>query len=63
MLNKAAEDDTDVSKLVLMQVCRQVAEGMKHLHLYNIIHRDLEEHPRLLPLRSAQLEAHTRQGH
>ena len=41
VLNKAADDDTDVSKLVLMQVCMQVAEGMEHLHLYNIIHRDL----------------------
>ena len=41
VLNKAAEDNTDVSNLVLTQVCMQVAEGMEHLHLYNIIHRDL----------------------
>jgi serine/threonine protein kinase len=41
VLNKAVEDDTDVSDLVLMQICMQVAEGMVHLHLYDIIHRDL----------------------
>jgi len=41
VLNKAVEDDTDVSNLVLMQICMQVAEGMEHLHLHSIVHRDL----------------------
>ena len=41
VLNKAVEDDTDVSNLVLMQICMQVEEGMEHLHLHSIVHCDL----------------------
>ena len=36
VLIKAVENEIDVSNLVLMQVCMQVAEGMEHLHLHSI---------------------------
>jgi hypothetical protein len=41
VLMKAAEDGQDVSKLVLIAMGMQVAEGITHLHLHDIVHRDL----------------------
>ena len=41
VLKKASEDDAEVSNAVSTAICLQVAEGMAHLHLYNIIHRDV----------------------
>jgi serine/threonine protein kinase len=41
LLSKADEDDVDISNLVKMTVGMQVAEAITHLHLYNVVHRDL----------------------
>jgi tRNA A-37 threonylcarbamoyl transferase component Bud32 len=40
-LSKADEDGVDVSNLVKITLGMQVAEAMTHLHLYNVVHRDL----------------------
>jgi len=41
VLIKADEDGVDIGNLVKMTVCMQVAEAMTHLHLHNVLHRDL----------------------
>jgi hypothetical protein len=41
LLSKADEDGVDISNLVKIIVCMQVADAMTHLHLHNVIHRDL----------------------
>jgi len=40
-LRKAEEDGMDVSNLVKTTVAMQVAEAMAHLHLLDVVHRDL----------------------
>jgi tRNA A-37 threonylcarbamoyl transferase component Bud32 len=41
VLSKADEDGVDISNLVKITLGMQVAEAMTHLHLYNVVHRDL----------------------
>jgi serine/threonine protein kinase len=41
VLSKADEEGIDISNLVKIAVGMQVAEAMTHLHLYNVLHRDL----------------------
>jgi hypothetical protein len=41
VLSKADEDGVDIGNLVKMTVGMQVAEAMTHLHLHNVLHRDL----------------------
>ena len=41
VLQRAAGDDVDVSKQVLITMGVQVADAMVHLNLHNVIHRDL----------------------
>ena len=41
VLNKAAEQDIDVSEQVRMAIGVQVADAMVHLDLHKVIHRDL----------------------
>jgi serine/threonine protein kinase len=41
VLSKADEDGVDTSNLVKITLGMQVAEAMTHLHLYNVVHRDL----------------------
>ena len=39
--SKADEDGVDISNLVKIIVCMQVADAMTHLHLHNVLHCDL----------------------
>ena len=41
VFNKADEDGVDISSLVKILVCMQVADAMTHLHLHDVVHRDL----------------------
>ncbi len=41
VLSKADEDGVGTSNLAKITVCMQVAEAMTHLHLYDVLHRDL----------------------
>ena len=41
VLSKAEEEGIDISNLVKIAVGMQVADAMTHLHLYNVLHRDL----------------------
>ena len=41
VLNKAAEEDVDVSMSVRIAIGVQVADALVHLDLYKVIHRDL----------------------
>jgi len=41
VLSKADEDGRDIGNLVKIVVGMQVADAMDHLHLYNVVHRDL----------------------
>jgi tRNA A-37 threonylcarbamoyl transferase component Bud32 len=41
VLSKADEDGVDISNLVKITVGMQVADAMTHLHLHNVVHRDL----------------------
>jgi hypothetical protein len=41
VLSKTDEDGVDISNLVKITVGMQVADAMTHLHLYNVVHRDL----------------------
>ena len=41
VLSKADEDGVDASNLVKITIAMQVADGMAHLHLHNVVHRDL----------------------
>ncbi len=41
VLSKADEDGIEISNLVKIIVCMQVTEAMTHLHLHNVVHRDL----------------------
>jgi len=41
VLSKADEDGVDVSNLVKITIAMQVADAMTHLHLHNVVHRDL----------------------
>jgi tRNA A-37 threonylcarbamoyl transferase component Bud32 len=41
VLRKAEEDGVDVSNLVKTTVAMQVSEAMAHLHLLDVVHRDL----------------------
>jgi hypothetical protein len=41
VLSKADEEGIDIGNLVKMTVGMQVAEAMTHLHLHNVLHRDL----------------------
>ncbi len=41
VLSKADEDGVDIGNLVKIAICMQVADAMTHLHLHNVVHRDL----------------------
>ena len=41
VLSKADEDGADVGNLVKIAIAMQVADAMAHLHLHNVVHRDL----------------------
>jgi tRNA A-37 threonylcarbamoyl transferase component Bud32 len=41
VLSKADEEGVDTSNLVKITIGMQVAEAMTHLHIYNVVHRDL----------------------
>jgi len=41
VLSKADEDGAEIGNLVKITVGMQVAEAMTHLHLHNVLHRDL----------------------
>jgi hypothetical protein len=41
VLSKADEDGVEIGNLVKITVGMQVAEAMTHLHLHNVLHRDL----------------------